>query len=143
MLYAADQDFLRGVYRTTTWLSALIFLVLLQTLDARIVGGFVLGVVLGVGLLRALQWAVQTAFKPEATRGERVRAVGVTLGKYGVVGVLFWLVLGHRLVNPFALLGGLVIPQAVIFLHTVSVLLIERLNRHATTPVKTPKQGDT
>jgi len=123
---AVDEQFLPGVYRTTSWLAGVVLLVLLQTLSARIIGGFVVGVLLSVGMLRALQWAVQTAFRTEATRSQRLRAAGLTVTKYGLLGFVFWVVLGHGLVNPWALWGGLALPQAVIFLHVVSLLLIER-----------------
>lgn len=141
MRLTVDEQFLPGVYRTTTWLSGLILLVLLQTLSVPLIAGFVVGVLISVGMLRALQWAVQTAFRPDATRRQRFGALALTLGKYGALGIIFWFVLGRRLINPGVLWVGLALPQAVIFLHMVSLLLIGRF-----TPVggtrNTPGRGE-
>jgi hypothetical protein len=114
-----DDSFLPGVYRTTSWVSALVLLTLLQTMDWRLVVGFVLGAGLGVGLLKALEWSVRTAFRPEATRREKGIVLAVSVGKYAAVGLLFWLTLSRNSVNIYSLFAGFLVPQAVVFLQAV------------------------
>ena len=114
-----EENFLPGVYRTTSWVLALALLALLQTMDWRLIVGFLLGAGLGVGLLKALEWSVRTSFRREATRREKGIVFAVSVGKYLAVGFLFWLTLSRNSVNIYSLFAGFQIPQAVVFLQAV------------------------
>lgn len=121
-----DDRFVSGVFRTTSWVFAVALLAVLGTRDFRVILGFVLGVGIGVGLLWVLRWSVRTAFRPDASTGERVLVGLVTLLKYAVVGFAFWLALSRHLLSPWGVLGGFLLPQSVIFLQAVALLVLGR-----------------
>jgi hypothetical protein len=110
-----DEDFLRRVYRRTLEWAGLIEVLLLFTGRVPWILSFAVGVGIGLGVVRALEWSV-----PRLTGAQGVRAgIGagaVLVGKYLPIGLVIFLLLRGNLLAPGALVAGLSLPYAVMVL---------------------------
>lgn len=113
MWQGLDENFLRRVYRTTLGLAALIEFLLLGTWRGPWILSFAVGVGTGLGVLRALEWSIPRLSGAYGVRGG-LGAVGVLVGKYIPIGLAVFLLLRWNLLAPGALVGGLVLPYAVV-----------------------------
>jgi hypothetical protein len=138
-----ETDFVTRTYRVTLFVAVFVLFVLAsynQFWALAPVGG---GVLLGLVLLRALEWAVRGVFTPErareARRSKRLpkpksTLIVAALVKYPLVAALLWAVTrvgDERTVVAFA--GGFVLVQTVIALRGMGRFLVERLAETDTT----------
>lgn len=131
MPVSIDPQFLKRVYRTTTWVAAILLLFLLTTAKWKIVAGFVVGVCLALGLLKSHEVLVPILVAPRKTEAQGKRkglpVVGLLILKYAGVGALLWGIFTHQWISPGAFFGGFVLVQAVIFLKVVGLLMMQRM----------------
>lgn len=80
----------------------------------RIWSAALLGMGLGLGLLRLTEWAVLAATQPNRLR--RSLPTGVFLAKLPVMGLVFYVITQHTELNAVALAGGLGLPLTVALL---------------------------
>ncbi|HOS95966.1 MAG TPA: hypothetical protein PLD23_10770 [Armatimonadota bacterium] len=80
----------------------------------RVWSAALLGIGLGLGLLRLTEWAVLAATQPSRLR--RNLLTGVFLAKLPVMGLVFYVITQHTELNAGALAGGLGVPLAVALL---------------------------
>ncbi len=140
-------DFVARTYRMTIFVAAFVLFVLASYNQFWALAPVACGVLLGLMLLRVLEWGVRRAFTPERAREAR-RARGARLGKpkaalvvaalvkYPVVAGLLWAVTrfwSAREVMAFA--GGFVLVQSVIALRGMGRFLVERLADTEAKPV--------
>jgi len=120
-----DSQFLKRVYRTSAavWVFAVLWCAALRSLPAAL--GVTIGFAIGLGSLYGLELAVERTLRASGASGGRwaIRKFAVLeLAKYGMVGVLIWLGLRSDSVSLPALVVGIGLPQAVIFLKAVGIL---------------------
>lgn len=141
-------DFVRRTYKTTAVVAAFVLFVLASYNQFWALAPVAGGVLLGLALLRVLEWGVRRAFTPERAREAR-RGTGLgkpkaalvvaALVKYPVVAGLLWTVTrfwSAREVMAFA--GGFVLVQTVIALRGMGRFLVERLADTEMKPVRRP-----
>lgn len=116
-----DENFLRRVYCTSLELAALIEVLLLFTGRGPWILSFAVGVGIGLGVLRALEWSIPRLTGAQGTRAG-LAAGGVLVGKYIPIGLIVFLLFRWNLLAPGALVGGLSLPYAVIVLKVVALV---------------------
>lgn len=109
----SGRALLRRTYRTTLGLAGLGLLALLQTLRWEWISSYLAGVGMALGGLKGLEWAVPRFYREQSTR-ETLATVGVILGKYGLIGLTFYLLARWGWLHVPAFLGGFVILQMVL-----------------------------
>lgn len=120
------EGYFPRVYRT----SLVSFVVLALILGGRWgwpgLIGLSYGAAISLGSLRAIEWAVRALFQPGVRLNPRFLVALIVL-KLPLLAVVLaggaWLAV-HQLANPFALAGGVVLVQAVMFLKAVGSLLV-------------------
>lgn len=99
--------------------------------------GLSYGAAISLGSLRAIEWAVRALFRPGVRLNPRFLVALIVL-KLPLLAVVLaggaWLAV-HQFANPFALAGGVVLVQAVMFLKAVGSLLVAR---QAAVPARSP-----
>jgi hypothetical protein len=130
-----DEHFLQRVYRTTLGLAALMEVFLLLTLRVNWILSFAVGVGIGLGVLRALEWGIPRLTGAHGTRAGVLAAV-VLLGKYIPIGLVIYLLLRWKLLAPAVLVGGLMLPYTVIVLKVAALVWLENREDGTGTPPK-------
>jgi hypothetical protein len=130
-----DENFLQRVYRTTLGLAALIEVFLLLTLRVNWILSFAVGVGIGLGVLRVLEWSIPRLTGAHGTKAG-VLAAGVLLGKYIPIGLVIYLLLRWNLLAPAVLVGGLMLPYTVIVLKVAALVWLENREEGTGTPPK-------
>jgi hypothetical protein len=104
---------LRGIYRLTLGLAAIGFLALLQTGRWDWLSSYAAGVGVSLGSLRLWEWVVPR-FLREQRPGEMLLTVGALLGKYVVIGALFYGLARQGWLHILAFLSGFLLMQGVL-----------------------------
>lgn len=103
------------MYRTTAWFGPLVVVALYSWgLGWRVWSAALLGIGLGLGLLRLTEWAVHAATQPGRLR--RNFLTGMFFAKLPLMGLVFYVVTQHTELNAGALACGLGVPLAVALL---------------------------
>jgi hypothetical protein len=99
--------------------------------------GLAYGAAISLGSLRAIEIVVRGLFRPEVRLNRRVM-VALLILKLPLLAVVLggaaWLIV-QQIANPFALVGGVALVQAVMFLKAVGSLLG---SQHAAEPARVP-----
>jgi protein-S-isoprenylcysteine O-methyltransferase Ste14 len=120
-----DIQFLARVERTTLQLGLVLSLMLVQTLQFPLVGGFASGVLIGALSLRTTMWAVDSAFNSNSERAKWIPAA-VLVAKLGIICGLLRLLVGGLGFSILSLACGLTLVFLVISLKIVGIQLTVR-----------------
>jgi len=123
------EGFIGRVYRTTLVVWAITALIVSGRFGPAALVGFTLGTAIALGSLRLIELTVRNLVRPDVQIQARWFRV-LCLVKLPVLTIVMagaaWAVMSGR-ANVFALVGGVALVHAVIFLKTVSGLLVASL----------------
>ena len=131
MISGIDEGFIRRVYITSSYVFAFGLLASWSIAGMYAAAGWVVGSVISVGLLRAIEWFIRGTVRPDNTRAGASITVAALVHwpvLIGVLGAGIWL---GRDNFPYiiAFCTGLVLTQAVIVLKVVGMLVNGHLNK--------------
>ncbi len=112
----SDELFLPRVYRSSFWWSLLVVAVLLISRLTSVAAGFALGVALGMGTLRAIEYMTGALLRPDAKQGRKVRAAFLAITKYFILSLILYLIVRAPGISLPAFACGVGVPTAIIFL---------------------------
>ncbi|MFQ5808078.1 MAG: hypothetical protein ACE5JM_00545 [Armatimonadota bacterium] len=133
-------NFIRRVYRTTAVVSLIVALAVLGYFGWASAASYVLGTLLGVGLMWVLERTVDfsigrvQAARGGDTGGERparpktsggAAIVGINVLKYMVIAVGLYLLIAHGVIRPWFLLAGYGTIYAVVALKVVGRMMVQ------------------
>lgn len=132
-----SANFVRRTYRSTIFVALFVVFVLASYGQFWALLPVAGGVLLGLVLLRALEWSIRGAFTPERARDAKrsgkarpkAALIGAALIKYPVVAGLIFLATrfwNEREIMAFA--GGFILLQLVIALRGMGQFVVDRLN---------------
>ena len=125
-----DKDFPRRVFKTSVLLSALITLLLVLYGRWSITLGFMIGAAISILFFKILWWTVDQAFKRSGKKALYF-ALKIFLIKFPLLGISLYYLFTNVAINPFALVGGIVIVQAVMFLKAIGVVIVNSMGKSA------------
>ena len=125
-----DKDFPRRVFKTSVLLSALITLLLVLYGRWSITLGFTVGAGVSILFFKILWWTVDQAFKRSGGKALYF-ALKIFLIKFPILGISLYYLFTNVDINPFALVGGIVIVQAVMFLKAIGVVIVNSMRKSA------------
>jgi len=125
-----DKDFPRRVFKTSVLLSALITLLLVLYGRWSITLGFMIGAAISILFFKILWWTVDQAFKRSGKKALYF-ALKIFLIKFPLLGISLYYLFTNVAINPFALVGGIVIVQAVMFLKAIGVVIVNSMRKSA------------
>ena len=129
-----DDGFIQRVHKTSLLLSLFIIILSLSYRDNAITLGLVLGVSISLTFFDILWWTVNKFFNSKLHRKKSAFfAIKITLLKFPLLGIILYYVLSHININPFALIVGIGIVQAVMVLKVVGILFVNYTNPLART----------
>ena len=129
-----DDGFIQRVHKTSLLLSLFIIILSLSYRDNAITLGLVLGVSISLTFFDISWWTVNKFFNSKLHRKKSAFfAIKITLLKFPLLGIILYYVLSHININPFALIVGIGIVQAVMVLKVVGILFVNYTNPLART----------
>jgi hypothetical protein len=125
-----DKDFPRRVFKTSMVLSALITLLLFMLGQWPITLGFMIGAAISLLFFKILWWTVDQIFKRSGKKALYL-ALKIFLIKFPLLGILLYYLFLNVDINPFALVGGIAVIQAVMFLKALGVVIANSTRKSA------------
>ncbi len=125
-----DKDFPRRVFNTSVVLSALITFLLLMWGQWPITLGFMIGAAISILFFKILWWTVDQVFKRSGKKALYF-ALKIFLIKFPLLGISLYYLFTNVDINPFALVGGIVIVQVVMFLKAIGVVIVNSMRKSA------------
>jgi len=125
-----DKDFPRRVFKTSMVLSALITLLLFLYGQWPITLGFMIGAAISILFFKILWWTVDQVFKRSGKKALYF-TLKIFLIKFPLLGITLYYLFTNVDINPFALVGGIVIVQVVMFLKAIGVVIVNSMRKSA------------
>lgn len=125
-----EKEFPRRVYKTSLLLSALITLLCLLFGLWSITLGFMVGAGISILFFRTLWWTVDQVFNRSGKKA-LFFSFKIFLIKFPLLGIFLYYLFKNVEINPFALVGGIVIVQGVMVLKAVGVVVVNSMNKPA------------
>ncbi len=124
-----DAQFVGRIYRTTTWVAAVVLLALVSTGDWKIMVGFLCGVGVALALLKSHEILVPRFLGASHAKGKKwAFTLALVILKYVALFAILWALFAHEVGNLRAFFGGVVLVQWVIFLKVIGILVMEKMN---------------
>jgi hypothetical protein len=123
-----DKDFPRRVFKTSTVLSALITLLLFLYGQWPITLGFMIGAAISILFFKILWWTVDQVFRRSGKKALYF-TLKIFLIKFPLLGITLYYLFTNVDINPFALVGGIVIVQVVMFLKAIGVVIVNSMRK--------------
>jgi hypothetical protein len=125
-----DKDFPQRVFKTSMVLSAIITLLLLMWGQWPITLGFMIGAAISILFFKILWWTVDQIFKRSGKK-PLYFALKIFLIKFPLLGITLYYLFMNVDINPFALVGGIIIVQVVMFLKAIGVAIVNSMRKSA------------
>jgi|GEM_PF-597688 hypothetical protein len=125
-----DKDFPRRVFKTSMVLSALITLLLFLYGQWSITLGFMIGAAISILFFKILWWTVDQIFKRSGKKALYF-SLKIFIVKFPLLGILLYYLFLNVDINPFALVSGIAVLQAVMFLKAIGVVIANSTRKSA------------
>lgn len=123
-----DKEFPSRVYKTSLLFSALIVFLSLLYGHWPTTWGFMIGAAVSILFFKILWWTVDQVFKRSGKKALYF-SLKIFLIKFPLLGIFLYYLFKNVEINPFALVGGIVIVQVVMFLKAIGVVIVNSMNK--------------
>lgn len=113
--------FIRHVYVLTICLTVVIGAVLLG-IKPSLLPSFLIGSALGLSLFWSIEFLVRRLIRPGKSQKTKYLFGFITLGKYAVLGVLFYFLFRMEWVNVYAFAGGIALLQGAFIIKAIGLI---------------------
>ncbi|MDE0469281.1 MAG: ATP synthase subunit I [Candidatus Poribacteria bacterium] len=114
--------FIRHVYVLTICLTVVIGAVLLG-FKPSLLPSFLLGSALGLSLFWSIEFLVRRLIRPGKSQKTKYLFGFITLGKYAVLGVLFYFLFRMEWMNVYAFAGGIALLQGAFIIKAIGLIV--------------------
>ena len=114
--------FIRHVYVLTICLTVVIGAVLLG-IKPSLLPSFLLGSALGLSLFWSIEFLVRRLIRPGKSQKTKYLFGFITLGKYAVLGVLFYFLFRMEWMNVYAFAGGIALLQGAFIIKAIGLIV--------------------
>lgn len=121
-----DEDFLNEVYRTTIYIALIFIAITLSMQQWMWLVGLIVGTVIGLGVVKAVEFFVKLLF---TSRKKALIAVPLVFGKYILIGISLYVLIRLTDINLIAVTIGFSFIYLVIFLKAVGQFILQNTER--------------
>ncbi|MCG9129612.1 ATP synthase subunit I [Candidatus Poribacteria bacterium] len=114
--------FIQRVYILTICLTVSISIVLLF-LDYELLLSFLIGSIIGLSILWSIEFFIKSLVKPGKTQKTKYLLGFIALGKYTIIGLLFYFLFRLEWINTFAFAGGIILVQGSIIILAIGLMV--------------------
>jgi hypothetical protein len=114
--------FIRHIYVLTICLTVVVAAVLLG-FKPSVLPSFLIGSAIGLSLFWSIEFMVRRLIRPGKTQKTKYLFGFITLGKYAVLGGLFYFLFRMEWVNVYAFAGGIVLLQGAFIIRAIGLMV--------------------